>query len=96
MAENDVMEMAKRGVPGVWTYDYYDGWVPNYMFFIAHRHNATGRFYEVQSYTDTNWVTPPPSTTSREWYPAQSTAAARSSGARAPTPTSRNRRCSSR
>ncbi len=68
MAENDVMEMAKRGVPGVWTYNYYDGWVPNYMFFIAHSHNATGRFYEVQSYTDTNWVTPPPSTTSREWY----------------------------
>ncbi len=68
LAENDVMEMAKRGVPGVWTYDYYDGWVPNYMFFIAHTHNATGRFYEVQSYTDTNWVTPPPTTTSREWY----------------------------
>ncbi len=68
MAENDVMEMAKRGVPGVWTYNYYDGWVPNYMFFIAHEHNAIGRFYEVQSYTDTNWVTPPANTTSKEWY----------------------------
>ncbi len=50
MAKNDVMEMTKRGVPGVWTYGFYDGWVPNYMFFIAHTHNATGRFYEVQSY----------------------------------------------
>ena len=30
------MEMTKRGVPGVWTYGFYDGWVPNYMFFIAH------------------------------------------------------------
>src|ERR1043166_3022540 len=50
MAENDVMEMTKRGVPGVWTYGFYDGWVPNYMFFVAHSHNATGRFYEVQSY----------------------------------------------
>ncbi len=50
LAENDVMEMTKRGVPGVWTYGFYDGWVPNYMFFIAHSHNATGRFYEVQSY----------------------------------------------
>ncbi|HUK29698.1 MAG TPA: M14 family zinc carboxypeptidase, partial [Candidatus Acidoferrum sp.] len=49
-AENDVMEMTKRGVPGVWTYGFYDGWVPNYMFFIAHSHNALGRFYEVQSY----------------------------------------------
>src|SRR5215472_1234255 len=44
LAENDVMEMTKRGVPGVWTYGFYDGWVPNYMFFIAHSHNATGRF----------------------------------------------------
>ena len=43
MAENDVMEMTKRGVPGVWTYGFYDGWVPNYMFFIAHSHNAIGR-----------------------------------------------------
>jgi len=25
-------EMAKRGVPGVFTYGFYDGWVPNYLF----------------------------------------------------------------
>lgn len=50
MAENDVMEMTKQGVPGVWTYGFYDGWVPNYMFFLVHSHNAIGRFYEVQSY----------------------------------------------
>ena len=50
LAKNEVMEMTKRGVPGVWTYGFYDGWVPNYMFFIAHAHNAIGRFYEVQSY----------------------------------------------
>ncbi len=50
MAENDVMEMTKQGVPGVWTYDFYDGWVPNYMFFLVHSHNGIGRFYEVQSY----------------------------------------------
>ncbi len=50
MAENDVMEMTKQGVPGVWTYGFYDGWVPNYMFFLVHSHNAIGRFYEVQSF----------------------------------------------
>ena len=50
MAENDVMEMTKRGVPGVWTYGFYDGWVPNYMFFLVHTKNGVGRFYEVQSY----------------------------------------------
>ena len=69
LAENDVMEMTKRGVPGVWTYGFYDGWVPNYMFFIAHGHNAIGRFYEVQSYgPDPYVVTPPATTTSREWF----------------------------
>jgi hypothetical protein len=69
LAENDVMEMTKRGVPGVWTYGFYDGWVPNYMFFIAHGHNAIGRFYEVQSYgPDPYTVTPPATTTSREWF----------------------------
>ena len=69
MAENDVMEMTKRGVPGVWTYGFYDGWVPNYMFFVAHTHNAVGRFYEVQSYgPDTSTVRPGPTTISREWF----------------------------
>ncbi|HXD48852.1 MAG TPA: M14 family zinc carboxypeptidase [Gemmatimonadaceae bacterium] len=69
LAENDVMEMTKRGVPGVWTYGFYDGWVPNYMFFIAHTHNEIGRFYEVQSYGPDNYtVTPGATTTSREWF----------------------------
>ena len=69
LAETDVMEMTKRGVPGVWTYGFYDGWVPNYMFFVAHAHNATGRFYEVQSYgPDTTTVRPGATTTSREWF----------------------------
>ena len=54
LAKTEVMEMTKRGVPGVWTYGFYDGWVPNYMFFIAHSHNAIGRFYEVQSYGPDN------------------------------------------
>src|SRR5437868_2823318 len=69
LAENDAMEMTKRSVPGVWTYGFYDGWVPNYMFFIAHSHNATGRFYEVQSYgPDPYVVRPGATTTSREWF----------------------------
>ncbi|HEX7024605.1 MAG TPA: M14 family zinc carboxypeptidase, partial [Gemmatimonadales bacterium] len=69
LAQNDVMEMTKRGVPGVWTYGFYDGWVPNYMFFIAHSHNSVGRFYEVQSYGPDNYVVrPAPTTTSREWF----------------------------
>src|SRR5687768_7705261 len=69
LAQNDVMEMTKRGVPGVWTYGFYDGWVPNYMFFIAHAHNSIGRFYEVMGYGPENrTVNAGATTTSREWF----------------------------
>jgi hypothetical protein len=50
LAETEIMEMTKRGVPGVWTYNYYDGWVPNYGFWVAVTHNSIGKFYETQSY----------------------------------------------
>ncbi len=70
LAETEIMELAKRGIPGVWTYGYYDGWVPNYLFWIALTHNSFGRFYEVQSYGPD--ITPnlqlPAQTTSREWF----------------------------
>jgi hypothetical protein len=69
LAKTEVMEMTKRGVPGVWTYGFYDGWTPNYMFFIAHTHNAIGRFYEVMGYGPENReVTAGATTTSREWF----------------------------
>jgi hypothetical protein len=69
LAENDVLEMTRRGVPGVFTYAYYDGWMPNYMFFIAHTHNAIGRFYEAQGYgPDPYVVRAPADATSREWF----------------------------
>src|SRR5665213_2522344 len=72
LAKNDVMELTKRGVPGAFTYGFYDGWVPNYMFFIAHSHNAIGRFYEVQSYCsgacEKYVVKPGITTTSKEWF----------------------------
>jgi hypothetical protein len=69
LANTEVMEMAKRGVPGVWTYGFYDGWVPNYMFFIAHSHNAVGRFYEVQSYGPDPYDARAGATVaSREWF----------------------------
>ncbi|MCX6538225.1 MAG: M14 family zinc carboxypeptidase [Acidobacteria bacterium] len=72
LANTEVMEMAKRNVPGVWTYGFYDGWVPNYMFFIAHTKNAVGRFYEVQSYGPdiVENLRMGPNATSREWYRA--------------------------
>src|SRR6202051_737736 len=70
LAETEVMEMAKRNVPGVWTYGFYDGWVPNYLFWIAITHNSFGRFYEVQRYgPDINEnLRLQQTVTSREWY----------------------------
>ncbi|MEQ9400440.1 MAG: M14 family zinc carboxypeptidase [Longimicrobiales bacterium] len=69
LAENDVLEMTKREVPGVWTYNFYDGWTPNYMFTIAHSHNAIGRFYEVAGYGPDNRTLRVGNTgTSREWF----------------------------
>src|SRR6476646_9057318 len=67
LAETEIMEMTKRDVPGVWTYNYYDGWVPNYMFWIGVTHNSIGRFYETQSYQGAV-NRPLPVTQSREWY----------------------------
>jgi hypothetical protein len=70
MAYVDVEEMTKRGVPGVWTHGYYDGWAPNYMFYVANGHNSIGRFYETFGAfgADTGERTVPASATSRTWY----------------------------
>jgi hypothetical protein len=46
LAYHEVNEMTRRGVPGVWTHGFYDGWAPNYMFYVANGHNSIGRFYE--------------------------------------------------
>ena len=87
LGETEIMEMAKRGVPGVWTYGYYDGWVPNYLFWIALTHNSFGRFYEVQSYgpdnndnlrlqatqTSHEWYRPNPPLPSIKWGPRNNT-----------------------
>ena len=66
LAQTEMMEMTKRGVPGVWTYNYYDGWVPNYLFWIGVTHNSVGRFYETQSFRGQNYAVN--ANQSREWY----------------------------
>ncbi|MBP1634334.1 MAG: Zinc carboxypeptidase [Acidobacteria bacterium] len=69
LAKHEVAEMTKRGVPGVWTGGFYDGWTPNYLFFVANLRNAIGRFYETQSYGPQNQeVQLGAAQTSREWY----------------------------
>jgi hypothetical protein len=70
MAYHEIEEMTKRGVIGVWTHGFYDGWAPNYLLSIANNHNAIGRFYETfgNGGADTRVRTLPPSDTSRDWY----------------------------
>ncbi len=70
MAYVDVEELTRRGVPGVWTHGYYDGWAPNYMFYVANGHNSIGRFYETfgAGGADTGERTVPANSTSRTWY----------------------------
>ncbi len=45
----EVSELTRLGVPGVWTWGFFDGWSPNYLFTAANGHNAIGRFYETQA-----------------------------------------------
>jgi len=46
LAFHEINELTRRGLPGVWTHDFYDGWAPNYVMFIANLRNSIGRFYE--------------------------------------------------
>ncbi|MFC1564183.1 M14 family zinc carboxypeptidase [candidate division KSB1 bacterium] len=52
IAYAEVSEMTRMGVPGVWTHGFYDGWAPNYLFYVANGHNSIGRFYETQTAGD--------------------------------------------
>ncbi len=69
LAYQEITELTKRGLPGVWTHGFYDGWAPNYMLGIAQFRNSLGKFYE--TYTsggaDCQIVKLPGSATSKEW-----------------------------
>ena len=80
MAWHEVQELTKRGLPGVWTYGFYDGWAPNYMMWAGQGHNAIGRFYEtfgnrfpmtadrvVRGQSDRAWFRPNPPLPSVKW-----------------------------
>jgi hypothetical protein len=69
-AYNDVQGLTERGVYGVWTHGFYDGWAPNYMFYVANGHNSIGRFYETygNGFPVTEDAELRPSDTSRTWF----------------------------
>ena len=71
LAYTEITELTRRGLPGVFTYQFYDGWAPNYGLSIANLHNSIGRFYE--TYTSSgadcqNNVQLPATATSVQWY----------------------------
>ena len=70
LAYQEITELTRRGLPGVWTHGFYDGWAPNYVLAIANLHNAIGRFYETytSSGADCHTVNLRSSQTEKEWY----------------------------
>lgn len=70
LAYQEIMELTRRGLPGVWTHGFYDGWAPNYLLAIANLHNSIGRFYETYSSSgaDCQTVNLPSRSTDRVWY----------------------------
>ena len=67
---NNVNEMTKFGMPGVFTHGTFDTWSPGYLMFIAAMHNGISRLYETfgNGGADTVERTLRPSETSRTWY----------------------------
>ncbi len=67
---NNVSEMTKFGMPGVFTHGTFDTWTPGYLMFIAATHNGISRLYETfgNGGADTLERTLGPTDTARTWY----------------------------
>src|SRR6476469_9771564 len=68
---NNVSEMTKFGMPGVFAHGDFDTWSPGYLMFIAATHNGISRLYETfgnSGSADTEERTLTPAETSRTWY----------------------------
>ena len=67
---NNVNEMTKFGMPGVFTHGTFDTWSPGYLMFIAAMHNGISRLYETfgNAGADTVERTLSPNDTARTWY----------------------------
>jgi hypothetical protein len=67
---NNVSEMTKFGMPGVFAHGNFDTWSPGYLMFIAATHNGISRLYETfgNAGADTLERTLSPSEYQRTWY----------------------------
>jgi hypothetical protein len=46
MGFHEMDELTRRGLPGVWLHGFWDGWAPNYLFWLGAGRNTVARFYE--------------------------------------------------
>jgi hypothetical protein len=76
LANNEITALSAAGLPGVWTWGFFDGWWPGYAMWVANNHNSIGRFYEtfgnagadtyVRDLSGERYAGEP--VTSRQWY----------------------------
>ena len=68
---NNVNEMTRMGMPGVYAWGTFDTWSPGYLMFMAATHNGISRLYETfgnSGSADTEERTLTDSETARTWY----------------------------
>jgi len=67
---NNVEQMTKFGMPGVFTHGDFDTWSPGYLMFIAATHNGISRLYETfgNGGADTQERILDPDDYARTWY----------------------------
>ena len=68
---NNVQEMTRMGMPGVFAFGRFDTWSPGYLMFMAATHNGISRLYETfgnGGSAETLERTLSPEQTSRTWY----------------------------
>ena len=68
---NNVQEMTRLGMPGVFTHGDFDTWSPGYLMFLAATHNGISRLYETfgnGGTAETVDRTLSPTETARTWY----------------------------
>ncbi|MBO6576884.1 MAG: hypothetical protein JJ896_16060 [Rhodothermales bacterium] len=70
LAYEEVSELTRRGMPGVWTHAFYNGWAANYLIWMANTRNSAGKFYETfgNSIPETVERELSSRSTSRQWY----------------------------
>jgi hypothetical protein len=68
---NNVQEMTRYGMPGVFAHGNFDTWSPGYLMFLAAMHNGISRLYETfgnGGTAETMERTLSPSETQRTWF----------------------------